>query len=243
MRVLSTVRFTAIRMARNYIVMLLLLGVPIIILTIFSVILSGNLTETGEPYINETATIMVLNFQLFGGSIVMTYIYTDFFTENKIRIYSLPFNKTMYAFSIMACGTVFSILLGVILMAYTQFVLEVVWKNWLWTIYIISLMSVLSSIVCLIFTFSVKDFKIAERLSEIYGVGFIVLAGLFFPMPKNEFFDFMGSYGNPLTLSIGAVYEMGRSNVGEAWFLSNILLAAIVILFVVMIAVGRRRMA
>ncbi len=243
MRVLSTVKFTAIRMLRNYIVLLLLLVVPIILITVFSFILSDSVTELGEPYINENSMTMVLVFQLFAGSIVISYIYNDFFTEYKIRIYSLPFNRVMYAFSIMMCGTAFSIFLGVILMAYTQFVLGIVWENWVWTIYIISLMAILSSIVCLIFTFSVKKFKIAERLSEVYGVGFIVLAGLFFPMPENAFFDFFGSYGNPLTLSLGAIHEMNQSNIGEAWFQANILIIAIGILFIVMLILGRRRIA
>lgn len=242
MRVFSTIKFTALRMIRNYIVLLLLLVVPIILLTIFSYILSGAVTETGVPYINENSMTMVLVFQLFGGSIVMHLIYNDLFTANKMRMYALPFNQTMYAFSIMMCGSVFSILLGFILMVYAQFVLGVVWQNWLWMIYIISLMSVLSIIVCLIFTFSVKNYKIAERLSEVYGVGFVILAGLFFPMPKNAFFEFFGSYGNPLTLSMGAIRDMSQSNVGDAWLQANILLGAIIILFIVMFVLGRRRM-
>ncbi|MEK4146472.1 multidrug ABC transporter permease [Robertmurraya sp. FSL W8-0741] len=241
MRVLSTVKFTALRMLRSYIVLLLLLVVPIILLTVFSFILSGAVPESGVPYINETSMTQVLVFQLFGGSIVMSLIYNDLFTENKIRMYALPFNQTMYAFSIMMCGALFSTLLGALLMVYSQFVLGVIWQNWLWMIYIISLMAVLSIIVCLIFTFSVKNFKIAERLSEVYGIGFVVLAGLFFPMPENGFFDFLGSYGNPLTLSMGAIRDMGESNIGDAWFQANILLGAIIILFVVMLILGRRK--
>lgn len=241
MRVLSTVKFTALRMIRNYIVLLLLLVVPIILITFFWFILSGVTTETGDPYSLENAMTMVLTFQLFGGSIVMYLIYTDLFTENKIRLYALPFNQTMYAFSIMMCGAVYSILLGIILMVYSQFVLNIVWNNWAWTIYIISLMAILSIIICLIFTFAVKKYTLAERLSEVYGVGFVLLAGLFFPMPENAFFNFLGSYGNPLTLSMGAVREMGQSNFSEAWFQANILLGAIIVLFIVMLILGRRR--
>ncbi len=242
MRVLSTVKYTALRMARNYIVLLLLLVVPIILITFFSYILAGVMTETGEPLRDEHAMQMVFVFQLFGGSIVMYLIYTDLFTKNKMRMYVLPFNQTMYAFSIMMCGAVYSILLGVILMVYSRLVLGVIWENWVWTIYIIFLMAVLSIIVCLIFTFSVKNYKIAERLSEVYGVGFVILGGFFFPMPENAFFEFFGTYGNPLTLSIGAVHEMGQSNTGDAWFQANILLGAIIILFIVMLILGRRRM-
>lgn len=241
MRVLSTVKFTAYRMMRNYIVLLLLLVLPIVILTIFSLILSGAVTEAGEPYLNETALIMILTFQLFGGSIVMYLIHNDLFTANRKRMYALPFNQTMYAFSIMACGAIYSMILGILLMIYSQLVLGVKLGNWLWMIYIIFLMAVLSIIVCLIFTLSVKSYKLAERLSEMYGVGFVILAGLFFPMPANRFFDFMGSYGNPLTLSIGAVYDMKQSNIGDAWLQANILLAAAVILFLLMLAIGRRK--
>lgn len=242
MRVLYTIRFTLLRMSRNYIVLLLLLVVPMVLLTLFSFILAGSVTDEGVPYMKQPAVTMVFCFQLFAGSIVMSYIYEDFFRDRRMRIDLVPFNKTIYAFSIMMCGTVYSILLGVILMAFTQFVLGVGWDNWPWTIFLVALMSVLSSIICLIFTFSVKNFKIAERLSEVYGVGFIVLAGLFFPLPSNPFFDFMASYGNPLGLSTMSLDRMENGIVGEAWLHASILLAATGILFVLMLTLGRRRL-
>lgn len=241
MRVLSTVPFTMLRLVRNYIVLILLLLVPIVLLTFFSFVLSGMRAEDGTPYSDRNALMLVLVFQLFGGSTVMHYIHNDLFTVNRIRMYAVPFNRTMYAFSIMMSGTLFSIILGVLLMTYSQWVLGVTWHSWGWLIYLISLMSVLSSIVCVIFTCLVKNFKLAERLSEIYGVGFVLLAGLFFPMPKNGLFDFLGSYGNPLTLAIGSVTERSQGNLSEAWFNANILLAAIIVLFIVMVIAGRRR--
>lgn len=103
-------------------------------------------------------------------------------------------------------------------------------------------MATLSSIVCLIFTFAVKNFKLAERLSEVYGVGAIVLAGLFFPMPNNAFFDFMGSYGNPLTLASAAIFEHQAGNMDEVWLNVSILLGAIIVTFFLLLVVGRRKM-
>ena len=242
MRVLSTVKFTMLRLLRNYLVLLLLLGMPIALLTIFSFIMSGMTAEDGTRYFDETALTMVLVFQLFGGSMVMHFIHYDLFTTNRMRMYAAPFNRTMYAFSVMMCGSAFSVLLGIALMVYAQFVLGTVWSSWGWMIYLICLMSVLSSIVCVIFVSCVKNYKLAERLSEVYGVGFVVLAGMFFPMPKNAVFEFLGSYGNPLALSAGAVIQKSRGNVEEAWLQANILLAATVILFVVMVVVGRKRL-
>lgn len=242
MRVLSTLRFTLLRLIRNVIVLLLLLVVPVVLLTFFSFILSGVTAEDGTPYSDQNALTMVLVFQLFGGSTVMHYINNDLFTVNRMRMYAAPFNKTMYAFSIMMCGTAFSVVLGVILMAYSQLALGVRWDSWGWTVYLIFLMSVLSSIVCILFLSSVKKYKLAERLSEVYGIGCVVLAGLFFPLPQNRLFDFLGSYGNPLTLSVGAITERSRGNIAEAWLQANLLLGAAVILFAVMLVLGRRRL-
>lgn len=241
MRVLSTVKFTALRMMRNYIVLLLLLVVPMILLTVFSFILSGLTTESGEPYIHFMASTQVLLFQLFGGSIVMYLIHHDLFSVHRTRMYALPFNQTLYAFSILVCGAIFSMLLGVALMLFAQFVLGVIWKHWAWMLIHIALIAILSIIICLIFTLSIKNYKLAERLSEVYGVGLIVLAGLFFPMPDHAFFDFMGSYGNPLTLSIMSIDEMNNGNPGQAWQLASILIAAIIFFFIVMLFAGRRR--
>ncbi|MFA1819852.1 ABC transporter permease [Virgibacillus oceani] len=242
MRVISTIKFTFLRMIREYITLLLLFVVPIVLLTVFYFILQGVTTETGEPVFNEHAVLMVLVFQLFGGSLVMHYIQSDFFTGIKQRIYLLPFNQTLYAFSIMVCGVVYSLLLGIVLMTFSQLVLGADWGNWPWAVYMIFLMSLLSSIVCLIFTFSVNNFKVAERLSEVYGVGFVLLAGLLFPVPENAFFEFVNSYANPLTLSAESIYNMNQSSLGEAWFQSNILLIASVVLFIVLLILGKRKM-
>ena len=242
MRVLSTVPWTLRRMSRDYIVLLLLLVVPIVLISLFSYLMGNVMTDSGTLLFHDTAQQMIMSFQLFAGSVVMSYLYYDLFTEKRMRIFTLPFNKSLYAFSIMLCGTVYSVILGVLLMSYAQFVLGVVWEHWLWTIYNLLLLSMVSSIVSLILMFSVRSFKIAERLTELYGVGFIVLAGLFFPMPDNAVMNFLGSYGNPLMLSDGAVTAMADGKVGEAWLHANLLAAAIVVLFPLMLLLGRRKM-
>ncbi|WP_020618177.1 hypothetical protein [Paenibacillus daejeonensis] len=242
MRVLSTVPWTLRRMSRDYLVLLLLLGVPIVLLSLFSYLMGNAMAESGRLLFHDTAQQMIMSFQLFSGSVVMSYLYYDLFTEKRMRIFTLPFNKSLYAFSIMLCGTVYSLVLGVLLMTYAQLVLGVVWEHWVWMSYNLLLLSVVSSIVSLILMFSVRSFKTAERLTEIYGVGFIVLAGLFFPMPDNAVMNFLGSYGNPLTLSDGAVTAMANGEAGEAWLQANVLAAASLVLFPLMLLLGRRKM-
>lgn len=239
MRVLSTVPWTLRRMMRDYIVLILLLIVPLLLLSLFYYLMGNG---SGKILFEETAQRMMLSFQLFAGSIVMSYIYYDLFTEFRIRMFTLPFNKSWYAFSIMMCGVAYSIILGTLLMVYSRLVLDLIFEHWLWMIYHLFLLSMLSSLVSLILMFSVRNFKLAERLTEVYGVGFIVLAGMFFPLPDNAVLNFLGSYGNPLMLSDAAVSALEEGRTSEAWFHSSLLLAAIAILFPLMLALGRRRM-
>ncbi|GAF66373.1 ABC transporter permease protein [Bacillus sp. TS-2] len=241
MRVLSTVPFTILRLLRDYISLILLLIVPLLLITVFSFIFGNTTTENGGLIIDEQAVILTLAFQLFGGAIVMSYIHYDLFSERKARMQVIPFNRSFYAFSLSLCGTVYSIMLGTILIIYSDLVLGVHWGSWLWSIFIVALMALLSSIVCLIFMFSVNNIKIAERLSEVYGVGFIILAGLFFPMPDQPIFTFINDYVNPLSLSVAAIEQVRNGDIQGAWFPVSILFGAIVATFIIMYFLGRRR--
>lgn len=241
MRELYTMRFTALRISRNWITLLLLFVVPIVLTTLFAIILA-DIEREGVPVIDENNVILVLVFQLFGGAVVMSYIYYDLFTESRYRFQSLPMNTIIYGFTIMLVGTLYSIILGAILVGYTTLVWHVNWGNIVWSLFVIALMATLSSIVCLILTFSVKNFKIAERLSEVYGIGAVLLAGLFFPMPDNAVINWVNEYVNPLTLAYSAVDAYRIADVTEAWINAGILGGLIVLTFVVMLLLGRRRM-
>ncbi|QQK74838.1 ABC transporter permease [Salicibibacter cibarius] len=241
MKELYTMRFTALRLMRAWIVLLILFGVPLVLVTIFSIIL-GDVEEAGTMLRDEINVMMVLAFQLFGGSVVMNYINDDFFTKRRYRIQLLPLNTSVYGFTIMLVGTLYSIILGAILASYTALLWDVDWGNIAWSIFIIALMATLSSIVCLIFTFSVKKFNIAERLSEVYGIGAILLAGLIFPMPDHAVINWVNDYLNPITLSYDAIDAYRNTNLGDAWMNAGLLGGLIVITFITMLLIGRRRM-
>ncbi|SDJ23338.1 ABC transporter permease [Natribacillus halophilus] len=241
MRELYTMRFTALRLIRAWVVLLLLFVVPFVLVTLLSIIM-GDAEEGGLLLRNEINVMMVLAFQLFGGSVAMNYIHQDFFTERRYRIQSLPMNTTLYGFTTMLIGTLYSIILGALLAGYTVLVWNVDWGNIAWSIFIIALMATLSSIVCLIFTFSVKKFNIAERLSEVYGVGAILIAGLIFPMPDHAVINWVNEYINPIMLAYEAIDAYRNANVGDAWMNAGLLGGLIVITFVIMLLLGRRRM-
>ncbi|GAK14387.1 ABC transporter permease [Geomicrobium sp. JCM 19039] len=241
MRELVTIRFIGLRMSRDWLTMLLLLVIPIVLVTVFSIVL-GDAPGSDTLLRNETVVLLVLAFQLFGGAVTMNYVHGDLFSEYKYRLRSLPMNTTLYAFTIMLAGILYSIVLGAILIGYTTFIWDVNWGNFAWSMLVITLMSALSSILCLVFTFSVRNFKIAERISEIYGVGLILLAGMFFPMPDNSLIHGFNEYVNPITLAYSSIDNMRSGLTTEAIVDSGLLFGIIVLVSIALFLIGRRRM-
>ncbi|MCM2674891.1 ABC transporter permease [Alkalicoccobacillus plakortidis] len=239
--ILPTIKYTGVRMIREYIGMLLLFVLPLVLISIFHLIL-GDLQNEGLRVFDSVAISMVLAFQLFGGSYPMGYIQEDLFTHRKWRLKSLPINRSLYAFSVMFTGAIFSILQGFAIVLITYFAFGVDWGHFLWALFVISLLSTLSSLVCTLCALVTTNFKVAERLSEVYGIGSIVLAGMFFSLPDNAFFHFMGTYGNPLSLAQTALFEqINNGDFADIWVAILILATAIVVCFVVAILIGRRK--
>ncbi|MEK4199185.1 MULTISPECIES: ABC transporter permease [Cytobacillus] len=241
MRVLRTIPYTLIRMSRDYITLLLLLVVPIILITIFYFVLGDMKNQYGDLAFYDTAQLMTLVFQLFGGSIVIAYIQDDLFSARRQRILVAPMSLPLYALSISLCGMFFSIFLGFLLVLFTGVGLNVEWGNVFWVMYIIALLAVLSSLVSLILIFSVKNIKLAERLSDVYGIGCVVLAGLFFPIPDYPVITFINEYLNPLLLAANAISYAQSNLFSDAYIYMFRLGIGIVITFIIVYVLGRRK--
>ncbi|WP_404293996.1 ABC transporter permease [Cytobacillus kochii] len=241
MRVLRTIPYTVIRMSRDYITLLLLLVVPIILITIFYFVLGDLKNQYGDPAFYDTAQLMTLVFQLFGGSIVIAHIQDDLFSPRRQRLMVAPMSRPFYALSISLCGMLYSIFLGFLLFLFTGIGLKVEWGNGFWVMYIIGLLAVLSSLVSLILIFAVKNFKLAERLSEVYGIGCIVLAGLFFPIPNYTVITFINEYLNPLLLAANAIGYAQSNLFPDAYIYMIRLGVGIVITFIIVFVLGRRK--
>lgn len=244
MRILNTVPYTLKRLSKDYIALLLLLILPIALISVLAISFGDSVDKNGTPLIQSIAITMVLSFQLFGGGLVMNLIHVDLFKERRYRMQTLPIDHSLYGFSITVVGTLFSFILGVILMGYSSFVFDVNWGNLLWVTFVIGLIATLSSIVCLIFTFTMKNFSVAERLTDVYGIGSILLliAGMFLPMPDYAVIEWINDFVNPLSITQSAILDHKAGDMQNAWLNVAILAGWIIGTFLVMLPLGRRRM-
>lgn len=241
---LGTIRFTFIRMLRGLIGHLLLIGVPIAVISILSMV--AGYIESGEDSISGMRWIsvsMVVSFQMFGGSYTMSFIQEDLFSAKKWRMYSLPFPAHKYVNVLLVVSTLFSMLQGLVIVLFTQWVYGVDWGNIVWLMVVLFSLSLLSQIVCMILALAVTHFKLAERLSEVYGIGSMLLAGVMFPLPDTAFFNFMTEFGTPVSLGRTAIFGMAS---GDGWIDSVIsvavLLAASALLLLLAARLGRKKL-
>ncbi|MCW3490183.1 ABC transporter permease [Dethiobacter alkaliphilus] len=250
MMVLRSSYFVVRRMLRWNVAFAILMGLPIVLITILGIVAGDAIdSNLGVPVMDSIAFTMVLAFQLFGGSYTMELIKQDLFSERKWRMHALPGSIQGYAFSVVVSCTLFSALQGFLLVLFTQWVYGVFWGN-LGTIFVMLLgISLLSQLVCLVIVMSVKEYSMAERLSEVYGLGSIAIAGIWFRIPERLLdiwlINFLHSYGNPVSLGMNIVYGFisPAVDVQRAYLSLGILFAAIAVLALVAMYAGRRKLA
>lgn len=236
--------FSIIRMSRDYVGLLILLLVPLALITVLGWLpLDNTGTADGVEQLRMLSVGFVLSFQLFGGSYSMYQIREDLFSPRKWRLYSLPVSIDVYARSSLIAGTLFSTAQGFVLVAFTSLVYGVEWGSLGVVVLTILTVAALSQVICLIFVLGVRNFKIAERLSEVYGLGSMIFAGMILPLPDNGFLNFMGEYGNPISLGERTLFA---SLNGEGAFeiaVPLVIMAAMTLVFGMIAAViGRRRL-
>ncbi|TDQ40889.1 ABC transporter [Aureibacillus halotolerans] len=239
----SLLLLTFKRMLRDYIGVSLLVVLPIGLISLIGLVAGYMAIPEGIPVMDWLSISFVLSFQLFGGAYTMSYLKEDMFSPRRWRIMSLPLRIDLYSFIIVTASTCYSMVQGLSIVLFTHLVYGVHWGNILWLLVVLFLISLLSQIVCLICLLTVKSFKLAERLSEVYGIGSMVFAGLIFGLPNNGFFTFMNTYGNPVSVARHAILEMLDGVASQAALFAVLLLAASLLLFPVTAWLGKRRLA
>ncbi|WP_010273218.1 ABC transporter permease [Paenibacillus senegalensis] len=236
--------FSILRMLRGYSAIILLFVVPLAIITLLSLIVGNEYSVEGLSSRQYIAMTMVIVFQLFSGNYAMFYIHADLVKLRRWKIQSLPVSLFKYSAAILFASTFFSTLQGLLLVLYTRLLFGVEWGNYAWLLLIIVTLSLLSQFVHLTMVFSTSTISMAERFTEIYGIGFILLAGIIFPMPVWPVIEWINGFLNPITLAQSALMgPVAQIDYGNP-YASLLLLIVQLLLFAVLSAVlGRRRLS
>lgn len=238
--------FSLLRMLRDYLGHVFLLVAPLVLISIFGIITDYVSDEiNGRPVLDLLSVSFVFAFQLFGGAYTMDLLHQDLLSTRKWRIYSLPISINQYGNSLLLSSTLFSMLQGLVLVLFTQWVFGVEWGNLLWVTLVLLAVSLLSQLVCLLLVLSIKSYKLAQRIVEVYGFSSMIFANIFFiTLPDNAFSNFMNAYGNPISLGRNAIFGMVDGKDSTTALLSvGVLLALSIALFLIANPIGKRRLS
>jgi ABC-2 type transport system permease protein len=249
-KLLLVVRFSILRMIRDPVGMIILLGMPLVIIPILGAIFSNVPASSsylkGAPDImTVVATGMILMFQLFGGRYSMDAATHSLLSVRKWRIAAAPCAPGIHALGIVVASTLVSMAQGFLLVLFTRLVLNVRWGNVGIVILVMLGTALLSQLVNLALLLLTRNVGVAATLGWVFAWGSAALGGLIFPLPADRpFWRFMVTWGTPYSLAQTAVIgSTGGGARSEVAVCVGALFAVSALFAVVVALLGRRRLA
>jgi len=248
--ILTVARFTFLQLLRNVPAMIFLLGLPLFIIPILGSVFSW--IPSSEPYLKGAANAqsffaigMMVFFQLFAGTTVMSSVRAAFLTPCRWRMFALPCAPLAMVLGMLAASTVMSVVQGALLAALS-------WGLWgarfgsvgilLLVLLGVALVSQLIGVALLLLF---RNVTTAYVLGWIVSYGSGVLGGIIFPLPAdNPLFHFTMTYGTPFSLAQTALLDSSRGGPGgEIALCIGALFCVAAALAGVTALLGRRKLA
>lgn len=193
------IRFYALRVAKDYIGHIILIGLPVALITLMVLI-----NQDIEPNIptGELATIIglvyIVMFQWFGSAYTFEGIEHDFFTPFKDRLRAAPINPVKFVIANIVSGLLTSYLQTVVIVFYVMIVYQATIPNLFFVLIVLLLGSMLAQLVAALCILWLKKASKAQALVTVFIIMSMLVAGLFVPLPSNAFTEFLATYSSPL---------------------------------------------
>lgn len=249
-KLLHVTRFSILRMLRDPVGMIILLGMPLVIIpilgAIFANVPAADSYLRGAPNITTLiATGMILMFQLFSGRYSVDAANGSLLSVRKWRIFAAPCAPGVHAAGIVAASTLVSMAQGLLLVTFTRLLLGVRWGNLGVVILVMLGTALLSQLVNLALLLLTRTIGAAATLGWVFAWGSAALGGLIFPLPVDRpFWRFMVTWGTPYSLAQTAVLSSAGGGARHDAIVCVGALFALSGLFALIVALlGRRRLA
>jgi len=242
------------RAALDPIGLLMLLAFPIGLIILNYIVMNNPyllenlpLGDGGEdfvPDITGAAIAIMLMFQFFGGSYMNDWIYEDFRSDRRWRLFSAPISQNGIIFSALIASWIVSILQGSIIMVVSGIFLGANWGNIWMPVLTVLIVSAMSQFMYILIALLTSKKKTTEAIASVIIFAMMIAGGFFFNLGvENSFIDFIEGLYTPLTLAVGAIANSGAivSDISRAMRDVGILSAVLVVLATVTAFVGRRR--
>ncbi|NCC65199.1 MAG: hypothetical protein EOM15_11150 [Spirochaetia bacterium] len=214
----------------------ILIFFPLVLIFFFDYLYRNVDIETGlalgGPSRITTLSIgFALTFQIYGSAISFETLAEDVYGPMRNRLFASPIETRSLLLAVLVSSAIVSMVQTTIIMLFSRFVLGALYPRLPLIILILLISVVFNQLLGTVILLLSKGVKLANTVTMLYGSIAPMLAGLYFPLPKNTFFRFIQSYGTPMNLANKASLALMDEQVFQA---VPALLALLVLTFVLL---------
>ena len=235
------VRFYGLRILKDYLGHIILIGLPVALITLMVMI---NSEASEAPATSEAALfigiVYIIMFQGFGAAYTFEGLEHDFFKPFKDRLRAAPVNPMRFVLANIGFGVLISFLQSLFLLAYVIVVFGARVPNTFLVLCVLLLGVVFAQLLAALCIFVLKKGSKAQAFMTLYIIGGMVLAGFFFPLPESDVTLWLSKYSSPLAWTHRAVYGFMEGAYGTAAFSVGLLGALTVLVCLVVYPLSKR---
>ena len=235
------VRFYALRVLKDYLGHAILIGLPLVLISVNLLIAEG-----ADPNFNRpeaalfVGLVFIIMFQVFGAAYTHEGIEHDFFTPFKDRLRAAPVNPVRFLLMNIVYGTVISFLQGMVLLTFVVVVHGAAITNWVLVVLVLMAGAVFAQLLSAFVIMLLKQASKAQAVITLYAIGGTMVAGFFFPLPENMLTEALSKYSSPIAWQMHAIDGFMAQDFGQGMLGFGLVLGAIAILLIGLYSVGKR---
>jgi ABC-2 type transport system permease protein len=185
----------------------------------------------GQSRITALVIGFALTFQIYGSALSFETLAEDLFSPMHDRIFSSPVEIRFIVLSILTSSTLVSFLQTAILLVFSSIILGASFPSLPFVLLVLLVSVVFNQLFGTVLLLLTGGVKTANMVTTIYGSIVPMTVGLYFPLPKGEFFRLLRMYGSPMSLANTASLAVMEGQIRLFIICLAVLLLLIAVLF------------
>ena len=203
-------KFHFTRGMRDIVGHLILICFPVLLIAFFNFIFSGamlqvDMQDTPLSYLTALTIGFALTFQIYGASVSFEVLGEDFFTPKHDRLLASPAEPRSIVVSTLVVGCLVSFLQTLVVLLFSSLILKANLGRLYLTLPIFLLSVVFNQLLGTVILMLSRSVKTSNSILTIYGAIVPMSVGLYFPLPRNQFFELLKTYLSPVALANSAI--------------------------------------
>ena len=232
-------RFYGLRILRDYLGHIILIGLPVALITIntYLSVQNGAVQEEIALFIG---LIYIFMFQVFGAAYTFEGMEHDFYSPFKDRLRAAPVKPFYFILANLFYSTLTSLLQSLFILSYVVIVFGVRVSNWGWMILVFVVAVLLAQLLAGVLIVLLKKASKAQAVITLYAILSPMLAGFFFTLPSGRFKPILEQYSSPVAWAWTSVHAFMDSDFQKAFYFLALLVALTVVLALVLAQLSKR---